>query len=297
MTKTSEKNQTLARGVLTGIALLATATAWAAPPSGAKSNNHLLIVGALADFGADALYIVGQGFDAGRSLSVGLGATGDISSLCAADLGASPQVITCDFSLEGMPSAGDYLLTVATGGGASQYDEYDLTIGAVGSQGEPGPIGPQGEQGIVGPQGEQGISGPQGEQGPTGPQGPIGITGPAGPSGPQGPAGEDGDGGLSGYQVIRQNAQNSFAANGFFVQTLQCPEGKVVMSGGYGHNGWTNNFQVLAAFSGPSPNTSNFNTSETSWTVGWKNYESFPLDLNVAIWIVCVDEGSGGVEF
>ncbi len=83
---------------------------------------------------------------------------------------------------------GDYRLVVASG---LKSDTYDLTIGAVGMEGppgprgEPGPEGPQGPQGVPGP---QGATGSQGLQGATGPQGPQGVPGPTGPQGPPGPA-------------------------------------------------------------------------------------------------------------
>jgi hypothetical protein len=66
---------------------------------------------------------------------------------------------------------GDYLLTVSTGNGQSQNDEYDLTIGA------------------VGPTGATGAPGPAGPPGPAGADGAVGAPGPAGPPGPAGAAG------------------------------------------------------------------------------------------------------------
>jgi hypothetical protein len=79
------------------------------------------------------------------------------------------------------------LLTVATGGGASQYDEYDLTIGAVGPEGEQGPKGDTGDTGAQGPKGDKGDPG---EQGPKGDKGDPGEQGPKGDTGDQGPPGE-----------------------------------------------------------------------------------------------------------
>ena len=80
---------------------------------------------------------------------------------------------------------GDYLLTVSTGTGQSQNDEYDLTIGDV------GPVGPVGIQGVDGPRGGQGPQGPQGATGPQGTAG-TGTTGGVGPQGPSGPPGPPG---------------------------------------------------------------------------------------------------------
>ena len=57
------------------------------------------------------------------------------------------------------------------------YQEYTVTNGEQGPQGETGATGPQGPQGETGATGPQG---PQGETGATGPQGPQGETGAAG---------------------------------------------------------------------------------------------------------------------
>lgn len=115
---------------------------------------------------------------------------------------------------------GDFLLTVSTGNGQSQNDQYALTIGAVGpvgaigSQGIQGELGPQGEQGppgadgadgSAGPpgaQGEQGIQGPQGEQGPPGADGADGADGSAGPPGPPGSTGPPGPPGPAGNLAL-----------------------------------------------------------------------------------------------
>ena len=138
----------------------------------------------------------------------------------------------------GLFPVGDYLLTVSTGNGQSQNDEYDLTIGAVGPQGpqgdqglpgadgatgDQGPQGIQGEQGIQGIQGEQGpqglqglmgFTGPKGDQGEIGPRGPVGPRGPIGPEGPQGEPGAQGPAGdietvltkcAPGYALIGTN--------------------------------------------------------------------------------------------
>lgn len=56
-------------------------------------------------------------------------------------------------------AAGDYLLTVETGNPSHQFDSHDLTVGAVGPQGEPGPEGEPGILGPIGAQGPPGISG------------------------------------------------------------------------------------------------------------------------------------------
>jgi hypothetical protein len=173
------KRATLLGGAVFFSMMMAAQPALAAPPNGQQPGGHLTISEVFVDNGSEAIVISGENFDFSSPLTVTLGdpdiiAAGSVA--CAADFGATPQTITCDFSGPGLPDAGDYLLTVATGAGQSQSDEYDLTIGAV------GPVGPRGEQGV------QGKIGPQGVQGKIGPQG---VQGKIGPEGPQGPAGED----------------------------------------------------------------------------------------------------------
>ncbi|WPD24024.1 MAG: hypothetical protein SD837_05550 [Candidatus Electrothrix scaldis] len=109
---------------------------------------------------------------------------------------------------------GDYALRLFTS--RNNYFEYQLTVGAVGLQGEKGEkgdtgaIGPQGLQGETGatgpqgPKGDTGATGPQGPKGDTGatglqgPKGDIGATGPVGPQGKQGPQGVPGTDGADG---------------------------------------------------------------------------------------------------
>jgi len=117
----------------------------------------------------------------------------------------------------------------------------------------------------------------------TGPQGPQGVPGPAGPQGPSG---------MSGYEVIRQNIQVSpFPENSLKDITLTCPEGKRVLGGGSGNNVWTNiaaGVMILPVQSMPSPNSSTFNTSETSWTVSFANF-GISIDVNLAVYIICAN--------
>ncbi len=62
---------------------------------------------------------------------------------------------------------GTLLLTVSTGMALTQFDAFNVTIGAVGPQGPTGDIGPKGSTGDTGPQG------PTGDTGTTGPPAPI----------------------------------------------------------------------------------------------------------------------------
>jgi Collagen triple helix repeat (20 copies) len=93
--------------------------------------------------------------------------------------------------------------------------ERRASEGTDGATGAPGPLGPQGPMGL---QGEQGPKGPQGEQGP------------------KGPAGEDG---VSGYESIgpplapwKVDTDPQHRETGFHDIVVNCPPGKVAISGG-----------------------------------------------------------------
>ncbi len=161
------------------------------PALAQNSNNNptkteILILEVLATFEnpdfvgtPDTITITGVNFDNNDPPVVVLGDQGALNVLSTT--GGTEIVAECP---GGMCADGDFLLEVITGNGVQHYDEYDLTIGAV------GPQGPQGDTGPVGPRGETGPVGPQGETGPAGPQGPSGAgsPGPQGPAGPAGPA-------------------------------------------------------------------------------------------------------------
>jgi microcystin-dependent protein len=201
--------------------LLVGQTALAAQPDieDRQPRFQVAITEVFVDLGNELIVIRGEDFDFGPGpLLVALGdlenpAAGEITSLCVDNLSVVPQTIVCDFSADGLPPDGDYLLAVSTGNGRRMNAEYDLTIGGrgpAGPQGEQGKLGPQGEQGKLGPpgepgpQGEQGKIGPQGEQGKIGPQGeqgkPQGEQGKIGPQGEQGKMGPQGEQGKIGPQ-------------------------------------------------------------------------------------------------
>ncbi|MDH3920103.1 MAG: hypothetical protein OEU25_18220, partial [Rhodospirillales bacterium] len=98
--------------------------ALAAPPAGDKPGGHLKITEVVVDFPGETILITGEGFDFGGPLQITLGDAGnvgDISVDCTEDLAAAPQTIFCDLGpAGGLPEAGDYLLTVATGPGQSK---------------------------------------------------------------------------------------------------------------------------------------------------------------------------------
>lgn len=185
-------------GFLMVFVLLPIATVNAAAPPG----GHLNVVQVFVDDPTDPtnITIVGTDLEFGSGpLTVTLGEYVDPLVITSA---TDTEIVA---ELPASIAEGDYLLTVSNGGGQSQNDEYDLTIG-FGPQGEQGKLGPQGEQGKLGPQGEQGKLGSQGEQGKLGPQGEQGKLGPLGPPGPQGvqgklgPQGEQGKLGPQGEQ-------------------------------------------------------------------------------------------------
>ena len=117
--------------------------------------------------------------------------------------------------------AGD--LRVVESGTDCKSNEIAVQWNQRGPQGIPGPPGAKGD---TGPSGPQGPAGPQGEAGPAGPPGPQGETGPAGPPG-----------GLAGYEIVFGNDARFTGAEGV-VSTARCPEGKVVLGGGFRGSGW-----------------------------------------------------------
>ena len=118
------------RVALVSIAVALGLGALMAAKPGKKPGGHLRVTEVFVDFGAKTIEITGEDFDFGPGpLTVSLGEFGDISDLCMVDF-TPPQLISCDLSAGGLPPGGDYLLTVTRGGGQSQSDQYDLTIGA-----------------------------------------------------------------------------------------------------------------------------------------------------------------------
>ena len=129
-----------------------------------EEEGYLTISEVSVDYESSTMLIIGSDLNFGPDpLQVILGDT-DISSHCVLDDPlADPQIIFCD-SLA-LPVAADLLLIVSNGQDATQTDEYDLTIGAVGPQGIHGDKGERGERGDPGPRGEQGMPGPLGPPG------------------------------------------------------------------------------------------------------------------------------------
>jgi hypothetical protein len=75
----------------------------------------------------------------------------------------------------------------------------------------------------------------QGPTGPTGPAGAQGQTGPTGPAGSQGPKGDQGPAGISG---LEQASRSVNLAPGGWIVTVDCPTGKLALSGGWDSSGF-----------------------------------------------------------
>ena len=162
--------------------------------------TQLIITAAIPDYGSGSgdpgqLVIEGTNFQNGNFPEVRLN-----EMVLFVGFASDGTIIT---ELPVLPP-GSYLLTVETGATRSQFDAFEVTLGAIGPTGPEGPPGPPGQPGL---DGQPGPEGPPGPPGPEGPRGPIGFTGPpgppgqpgvAGPPGPEGPAGPTGPPGPPG---------------------------------------------------------------------------------------------------
>jgi len=142
-----------------------------------QPGNHLVIERVDIDLDAGAngqLTITGQHFDFGNTLAVVLGSPPmDLTPAVS----TTPTEIVVDLPVG--PLVGDQLLTVSTGNGQSQNDEYDLTFGQVGPKGDKGDTGDTGVTGATGMTGDTGMTGATGMTGDPGPPGglPVGVSG------------------------------------------------------------------------------------------------------------------------
>jgi len=131
-----------------------------------KNNNptrtELIIMEVSMDFDINTLTIKGMSFDCEDTPMVTLGSDSTLLPI----ISCTDTEIVAD-----LPAVGDggYRLIVSTGTSPTNYDQFDLTIGAVGPQGEQGKLGPQGDPGSQGVQGKLGDQGPQGKPGEPGP--------------------------------------------------------------------------------------------------------------------------------
>ncbi len=116
--------------------------------AGQNNNNNptppeLLIAEVWVDFNNNEIKIIGVNLDNGHMPFVTLG---DDSTPLVLNSYAATEIVVV---LPAVPD-GDYLLAVSTGPAVKNYDEYDLTIGAVGPQGLQGEQGPPGPPGVLG---------------------------------------------------------------------------------------------------------------------------------------------------
>jgi hypothetical protein len=156
-------------GIRVGTALLlalafASSMSWAQGPP-----PQLVITSAQVNFANNTITISGRNFTAaGRS-----GTGTPVVTLNDIELRVSSATDSRIVAL--LPSslsAGSYLLTVRSGAADTNFDAFEVTVGAVGPVGPMGPPGPKGDTGATGAQGPQG---PKGDTGATGPQGPPGV--------------------------------------------------------------------------------------------------------------------------
>jgi hypothetical protein len=176
MSKRFPKKVRLVGILLSLLMTFTTQSALAGKWGGTPSPVDLQIQEVQLDLDRMKIIIMGFNFDNGSLPSVMLaGYPLTVESYDASDIRAALANLPAEMT----PLVGDFLVTVSTGSGATQFDSWSLTIGAVGPQGPKGDQGPQGPRGIQGPQGEPGLQGPQGIQGP---QGDPGAQGPPGPT-------------------------------------------------------------------------------------------------------------------
>lgn len=90
--------------------------------------------------------------------------------------------------------------------------------------GTPGPQGPAGAEGPEGPEGLQGERGDVGPQGLAGPKGDKGDKGDVGATGPVGPPG------VSGLEMVQATSADD--NTDYKLKSVDCPAGKLIMSGG-----------------------------------------------------------------
>lgn len=242
------KRPTLARiAACTALALLVAGTTL---PAIADSSHQPVITEVRPE--GTLLHIVGFNFGAGTPAVTLGGLPLTVAFTNATSIGAMLPAM----------APGTYLLTLAVNARAgsrvnddgSKYDEFWVTIGAVGPQGPAGSNGVNGATGAIGPQGPAGPAGAAGAQGPVGPLGPQGaagttgatgatgaagtagpagapgVPGPIGPVGPQGPSGA-----AAGLQTFEVSSDPTIVRpfDGVLSATVSCPEGSVVTGGGF----------------------------------------------------------------
>ena len=180
--------------------------ALAAPPGGHLNIEEVAVTIGDTD---TTLVINGYDFDFGSPLEVTLAGV-PVTITSSSGVSITAIVPNSQFG------AGDYLLTVSTGTGQSQNDEYDLTIGAV------GPAGPAGADGVDGADGAPGL--PGADSTVAGPVGPTGADGKDGSPGMDGADGADGVDGLLGPPGTNgENGEVGPPGPGVSLAGMRCP--------------------------------------------------------------------------
>jgi hypothetical protein len=119
----------------------------------------------------------------------------------------------------------------------------------------------------------------QGLQGPPGPARPAGPAGPAGPVGPQGPAGVSG---VTGIVTVTSMITLPPAAGSKVLAGINCPAGKILLSGGYRLWSAAEGVQVLESH--PSPGASE------QWDVTVVNL-GYPNEMPIELYARCANGG------
>lgn len=171
----------------------------------------------------------------------------------------------------------------------------------VGASGPPGPQGPAGNIGPSGPQGLPGLTGDKGPVGDIGPSGPQGLPGDKGPTGNKGPQGDpgtfnpenliiptgvpgtngtngtNGKDGVSGY-IRMVGSSMPLTQSTLATTSVSCPEGKVVIGGGFQNQDTTlnSNYHMIASY----PDSNN------SWTVSV--YKTSSTGGSITPYAICI---------
>jgi IPT/TIG domain-containing protein len=111
------------------------------PALAAPGSPRLVIVSVTADVAAETVTIDGTGFGDGEPVVTFNGTPLTV-------LTATPNHI--EATLPAGLAPGGYLLTVSRGPATTQFDAFNVTLGAAGPQGPTGPTGPPGPQGAAG---------------------------------------------------------------------------------------------------------------------------------------------------
>ena len=189
----------------------------------------------------DLVFIYGKNFDNGGDPVVKLGDYPDPLFVTQ----YSENEIVAELPLD--LTDGDYLLKVRTGTPNKRVDKFNLTVGAVGPQGEQGPPGEKGSQG---------------EPGSPGPQGPPG---------------------LANIQVVFNLSERD--SEGFKQVIASCPEETTVIGGGAKINTFvalSDNrlFTITASAPNAVPNP-------TGWLVRAFEINPTDLEWQVQAYVVC----------